>query len=152
MKPFLLRWLITSLAVLLVTQLDWVGVRADGWMPLLAGSLLLGILNAFVRPVLLLLSLPLILVTMGLFLLVVNAITLALVGALIPGFHVDGFWAALFGALLISIVSGILSFLIGNTGEQPLVRRVVVSGGEEGRLSQGGQDIKPVRGRVVDDE
>ncbi len=152
MKPFLLRWLITSLAVLLVTQLGWVGVQADGWMPLLAASLLLGILNAVVRPVLLLLSLPLILLTMGLFLLVINAITLALVGVLIPGFHVDGFWAALFGALLISIVSGVLSLLIGG-GEGPTVRRVVVpqAGGGE-RLSQGGQEIKPVRGRVVGDE
>ena len=149
MRPFFLRWLVTTLAVRLVTQLDWVGVHADGWMPLVAGGLLLGILNAFIRPLLLLLSLPLIVVTMGLFIFVVNALTLASVGVLIPGFHVEGFWAALFGSMLISVISWILNLLIRSGEEPPLVRRVVVR--QEERQS-GLPDIKPVKGRVIDEE
>jgi putative membrane protein len=76
---------------------------------LLGASLLLGIINAFVRPILLLLSLPFIIVTMGLFIFVVNALLLELVSKIIPSFYVAGFWSAFFGAIIISLVSWILS-------------------------------------------
>lgn len=85
------------------------GISCNGWWPLFAASLLLGIINAFVRPVLLLLSIPFIIVTMGLFILVVNALLLMLVSGLVPGFFVSGFWSAFFGAIVIWLVSWPLS-------------------------------------------
>jgi putative membrane protein len=108
MQAFLIRWFITTLAVMAAA---WVlpGISYDTTGALIGASLLLGIINAFVRPVLLLLSLPFIIVTMGLFIFVVNALLLMLVSSLVPPFHVDGFWNAFFGAILISLVSWLLS-------------------------------------------
>lgn len=110
MQAFLIRWLITTLAVMAAA---WVipGISYSTTGALLGASLLLGIINALVRPVLLLLSLPFIIVTMGLFIFVVNALLLMLVSAVVPPFHVEGFWSAFFGAILISLVSWILSSL-----------------------------------------
>ncbi len=117
MSAFLLRWLVTTIAVLVAERL-LPGIRCDGWGPLLGASLLLGIINAFVRPVLLLLSLPFIIVTMGLFIFVVNALLLLLVSKIIPPFQVDGFWTAFFGAIIISLVSWVLSsFFRGSDGK-----------------------------------
>jgi len=83
----------------------------------LGASLLLGIVNAFIRPVLLLLSLPLILVTLGIFILIINALMLKIVGQIMPCFQVPGFWRAFFGAIIISIVSWLLSaFFRGSDG------------------------------------
>jgi len=108
MQAFLIRWFITTLAVMAAA---WVlpGISYDTTGALIGASLLLGIINAFVRPVLLLLSLPFIIVTMGLFIFVVNALLLLLVSSLVPPFHVYGFWNAFFGAILISLVSWLLS-------------------------------------------
>lgn len=108
MQAFLVRWGITTLSVMAAAWL-LPGISYDSVSALLGASLLLGIINALVRPVLLLLSLPFIIVTMGLFIFVVNALLLLLVSALVPPFHVDGFWDAFFGAILISIVSWALS-------------------------------------------
>lgn len=107
---FLIRWAVTTLAVMAAA---WVfpGISYDSTGALLGASLLLGIINALVRPVLLLLSLPFILVTMGLFIFVVNALLLLLVSGLVPTFHVDGFWNAFFGSILISFVSWALSLV-----------------------------------------
>lgn len=109
MRPFLIRWLITTIAVLVASTLI-PGIEVTGGvLALIGASLFLGIINALVRPILLLLSIPLILVTMGLFLLVLNALLLWMVGSLVPGFLVEGFWSAFFGALLVSVTSWILS-------------------------------------------
>lgn len=137
MKAFLTRWLVTTLAVFLTAHI-MPGISYSGSIEtLLAASLLLGIVNAFVRPVLLLLSLPLILLTMGFFILVVNALMLKLVGGLIPGFQVESFWTAFFGSIVISIVSWALSaFFKGGDG------RVHV-------LTHHAQ-IKQASGRVID--
>ncbi len=108
MTAFLIRWGITAIAVMVAAWLI-PGIRYDSTGVLLGASLLLGIINAFVRPVLLLLSLPFILVTMGLFIFVVNALLMLLVSSIVPGFQVDGFWNAFFGAIIVSIVSLILS-------------------------------------------
>ena len=108
MKPFLIRWLITAMAVLAATWLI-PGISYDSVEALIGASLLLGIINAFVRPILLLLSLPFIVVTMGLFIFVVNALLLMLVSAIIPPFHVEGFWPAFFGAIVIGVVNWVLS-------------------------------------------
>lgn len=108
MKEFLLRWFVTTLSVLGAT---WVipGLHCDTTGALLGAALLLGIINALVRPVLLLLSLPFIIVTMGFFILVVNALLILFVSKVIPGFHVAGFWTALFAGIVIGIISWILS-------------------------------------------
>ena len=117
MAAFIVRWLLTTVAVLVAAHLP-LGLHYDGWAALLGASLLLGIINAFVRPVLLLLSLPWIILTMGLFILVINALLLMFVSAIVPAFHVDGFWSAFFGAIVISIVSWALSsFFRGHDGK-----------------------------------
>ena len=108
MTSFLIRWLVTTVAVFVAVKLP-LGIRCESPGGLLAASLLLGIINAFVRPVLLLLSLPFIIVTMGLFIFVVTALLLLLVSQLVPAFSVNGFWSAFFGAIVIGIVSWILS-------------------------------------------
>lgn len=97
----------TTVAVFVAAHVT--SVSYTGWESLLGASLLLGILNAFIRPVLLILSLPWILFTMGIFILIVNALLLMAVSAIVPGFSVAGFWGAFFGALVISLVSWPLS-------------------------------------------
>ena len=117
MTAFVIRWLVTTIAVLVAAHLI-PGIGYDGWGALLGASLLLGIINAFVRPVLLLLSLPFIIITMGLFIFVINALLLLLVSKIVPAFHVAGFWSAFFGAIIISLVSWILSsFFRGSDGK-----------------------------------
>ncbi len=108
MSAFILRWVITTVAVFVAAHII-PGISYSGGGALFVSALLLGIINAFVRPVLLLLSLPFIVVTMGLFILVVNALLLWLVASLVPGFIVSGFWSAFFGALVIGLVSWPLS-------------------------------------------
>ena len=117
MAAFVIRWLVTTVAVLVAAHLI-PGISYDGWDALLGASLLLGIINAFIRPILLLLSLPFIIVTMGLFIFVINALVLMLVSKIVPAFQVAGFWSAFFGAIIISIVSWILSsFFRGSDGK-----------------------------------
>jgi putative membrane protein len=81
------------------------GITYDGWQALAIAALVLGILNAILRPILMLLSLPLLLVTLGLFLLVINALVLKLTAWIVPGFEVVGFWSAVGGALIISLIN-----------------------------------------------
>jgi putative membrane protein len=107
MRPFLTRWLCTTIAVAVAAHLT--GMRYDNLGALVGAALLLGIVNALIRPVLLLLSLPFILLTLGLFILVINGLLLWLVGSIVPGFHVDTFGTAFFGALIVSVVSWLLS-------------------------------------------
>lgn len=108
MTAFLIRWMVTTVAVFVAEKL-LPGIRCESVGALLGASLLLGIINAFVRPVLMLLSLPFIIVTMGLFIFVVNALLLMFVSRMIPAFHVESFWSAFFGAIIIGVVSWILS-------------------------------------------
>jgi putative membrane protein len=106
---FLLRLLIHMVAILIIAYLLPSVIRVDGLLAALVAAFLLGIVNAVIRPILIILTLPLTLLTFGLFLLVINGLMLWLVAALVRGFHVNGFWGALFGSILISIVSWILS-------------------------------------------
>lgn len=116
MKEFLLRWFVTTLSVLGATWLI-PGFSYDTTGTLLGAALLLGIINALVRPVLLLLSLPFIIVTMGFFILVINALLILFVSKVIPGFHVAGFWTALFAGIVIGLISWVLSsFFRGSDG------------------------------------
>ncbi len=112
MKNALLRWFVLALAVW-VAAVIVPGIHYDHGQSILIAALVLGILNTFMKPVLRILSLPFIFVTLGFFLLVINAILLLLTAWLVPGFHVAGFWAAVFGSLVISIVSMVL----GNSGQ-----------------------------------
>ena len=112
-KAFVRRWIINTVAVLIAAHIVSPGIRYDRFGDLVVASLLLGLLNAFVRPLLLLLSLPLLVVTLGLFTLVINAGLLCFVGWLVPGFHVNSFAAAFLGALIISLVSLSLNTLFG---------------------------------------
>src|SRR3954467_13944368 len=116
MRHFLFRWAITTVAVMIASGL-FHDIRYDSPAALIGAALLLGILNAFLRPVLLILSAPIILLTLGFFILVVNALMLLIVPGIVNGFHVDGFWSAFCGSIVISIVSWILSaFFRGSDG------------------------------------
>ncbi|MBP6513675.1 MAG: phage holin family protein [Steroidobacteraceae bacterium] len=115
MQNFILRAAFAAVGLWLATL--WVdGITVDAPTTLLLAALLLGIVNAIVKPVMLLLTLPFLLLSLGLFLLVVNAAMLGLVSAFLPGMHVAGFWAALWGALLISFVSWLGSAFLGPKG------------------------------------
>lgn len=115
MTRFILRAAIAAVGLWLATE--WIqGLSIDTPMTLVVAAVLLGIVNAFIRPLLILLTLPFTVVTLGLFLLVVNAAMLGLVAALLPGMHVAGFWAAFWAALVVSIVSWIGSMLFGPKG------------------------------------
>src|ERR1700674_4037781 len=117
MRHFVFRWLITTVAVM-VAPAFISGIRYDTLGALIGAALLLGILNAFVRPVLLILSAPLILLTLGFFILILNALMLLIVPNVVSGFHVDSFWSAFWGAIIISIISWILSaFFRGSDGQ-----------------------------------
>ncbi len=113
LKTFVLRWAINTVGVLIASQVVSSGIQYQRPLDLILASLLLGLLNAFVRPVLMLLSLPLLFVTLGLFTLVINAGLLYFVGWLVSGFYVTSFSAAFWGALVISLVSLMLNVLVG---------------------------------------
>src|SRR5437667_12703830 len=103
MKHFVFRWAITTIAVMVASSIIR-GIRYDTVAALIGASLLLGILNAFIRPFLLILSAPLILVTLGFFILILNGLLLLVVPSVVVGFHVDHFWSALW----VSLCSGIV--------------------------------------------
>ena len=136
MRHFVFRWMVTTIAVFVAAPI--VGINyGDRLGCLLGASLLLGIINAFIRPVLLLLSLPLILVTLGVFILIINALMLKFVGEIMSCFQVPGFWRPFFGAIIISIVSWLLSaFFRGSDGHVHVLTHHT--------------QIKRVRGRVID--
>jgi putative membrane protein len=109
---------VTAVGVLVASQIVS-GISAQNFIGLLAASLLLGILNAFLRPIMLILSFPLLIVTLGLFTFVVNALLLMMVGSIVKGFYVAGFWSAFWGGVVISIVSFIANGLIGKPAKRP---------------------------------
>jgi len=114
---FLGTWVINTLAVAVAVAVLRGHIAYENWQYLLLASLLLGLLNAFVRPILLLLALPLLIFTLGLFTLVINALLLYFVGYIMaPHFRVDSFGFAFLGALIITIVSILLNIATGNSG------------------------------------
>jgi putative membrane protein len=108
----LLAWLINAMALLAVAYL-YPGVRVDGWVTALVAALVLGLVNAGVRPVLVVLTLPVTLLTLGLFIFVINALCFWLTAGLIKGFAVSGFWGALIGSLLYSTITLLVNWLLG---------------------------------------
>ena len=138
MKQFVFRWAATTIAVMVASSVIH-GIRYDTVSALIGASLLLGILNAFVRPILLILSAPVILITLGLFILVLNGLLLLLVPSIVVGFHVGSFWSAFWGAIVISFVSWILSaFFRGSDGRVHVLTHHT--------------ETRRVRGRVLEDE
>ena len=115
MTYFFLRAAIASLGLWLASE--WVdGLSFDGGGTLILAAILLGVVNALVKPLVVLLTLPLTIVTLGFFILVVNGIMLALVAGLLPGFSIAGFWDAVWGALVVSLVIWVGSALVGPKG------------------------------------
>lgn len=124
LKKFLASWAINTLAVGLAGLILHNHIHWQKPVYLLAASLLLGILNAVLKPFMTLLALPLVFLTLGLFMFVINALLLYFVGVLLaPHFSVDTFWSAFLGALIISIVSFVLNIMTGTGGSRIQVRR-----------------------------
>lgn len=119
---FLLRVLVVALGLWVASELV-TGIEVGGWATLLGAALLLGIVNAVVRPLLVVLTLPITIVTLGLFLLVINAAMLALVAWMFEDFHISGFWPALLGAIVVSITGWIAANFIGPRGRIDIVYR-----------------------------
>ena len=115
MQGFFVRMLITMLGLVFASGI-LPGVTISGTGSLLLAAILLGLVNAFVRPVAFLLTLPITILSLGLFLLVLNAAMFGLVAAMLDSFAVAGFWSAVFGALIVSITSTIASWYIGPDG------------------------------------
>ncbi len=124
MQGIFIRTLISMLGLFLASRLI-PGVWIEGMGSFVLAALLLGLVNAFIRPLMFLFTLPLTIVTMGLFIFVINAAMFGLVAAMLDKFQVSGFWSALFGAVIVSITSTISSWYIGPDGrfEVFVVRR-----------------------------
>jgi len=112
----LLVWLINSLALIAVAYL-MPSITVSSFTAALVAALILGLVNAVIRPVLILLTLPVTVLTLGLFILVINGLLFWFVGSFIQGFVVQGFWAGFVGAILFSIVSWLLSALVLKDGK-----------------------------------
>jgi putative membrane protein len=121
MTGFIIRGALAALGLWLATQV-FPGLRFDQPSTLIAAALLLGIVNAVIRPLVLLLTLPLTLITLGLFLLVINAGMLGLVALILDGFRIANFWTALGTSILVGIVSLLGSSMVGNNGRFEVYR------------------------------
>ena len=121
-RDFLHQGVVGTFAVLIAVNVV-PGITYDSPLHLLLASLVLGALNAFLRPFLLLGCLPLLILTLGLFLMVINAMLLLLTAKLVDGFHIEGFWSAFWGALVISIVTLIANTFTGRGDSQMSFRR-----------------------------
>ena len=116
MRGFLIRWLILGAAIGLTAYLID-GIHVTGVFATFGAAAMLGILNAFFRPLALILTLPINVLSLGLFTFIINAAMLKMASSLIPGFEVHGFWSAVFGSLLISIISFLITMFISDRGQ-----------------------------------
>lgn len=116
MVGFLLRAAITALGLWVASEI-FSGLSFDSASKLIVAAVLLGVVNAFVRPLAFILTLPLTILTLGLFLLVLNAAMVGLVAWILPGFEISGFWTAVGAALVVSLVSWAASSAIGSSGK-----------------------------------
>ena len=115
MQGVLVRWLALSLGILVCAYLlD--GIQLNSFFSALGAALFLGILNALFRPILILITLPINILSLGLFTFVINAVLLLMVSGVVRGLEIHGFWSALGGALIISLLSWLLSSFVGNRG------------------------------------
>jgi putative membrane protein len=116
MLGLLIRWLLSALALILTSKIV-PGITVDNFTALLIAAIVLGLVNAIVKPILVFFTLPLTFLTLGLFLLVINAITFGLAAWLVPGFSVNGFFPAMLGSIVMAILSFLFSMFI-NVGEE----------------------------------
>lgn len=118
MLNFLLTWLVSAVSLVVTAKLV-PGIEISSFGVAAVAAIVMGLVNAIVRPILVLFTLPLTILSLGAFLLVINAIVFSLVAYLSPaGFIVSGFWAAFFGAIVLSIVSGFIGSFVGKTNDQ----------------------------------
>ncbi len=120
MRGLLIRFAVTGVAVLLASAII-PGIEVESASAGLAAVIVLAMLNALVRPILYLFSLPFIVLTLGVFMVVINALLLLLVAFLVKGFVVTGFWSSIGGAILISLVSGVLNLWVSEQGRMEIV-------------------------------
>jgi putative membrane protein len=130
MEGFLIRAVVVGVGLWLASKIVS-GIAFNSTETLIAAALLLGIVNAFVRPIIVILTLPITLLTLGLFLLVINALMIMLVAWFLPGFMVAGFWSAVFAAIIVSLTSWVMSGWIGPRGRVEVM--TVRQSGERGR-------------------
>lgn len=116
---FVVRFMVTGVAVLIATSII-PGLTVDSFAAGAIGVLVLAILNAIVRPILYLLSAPFIIVTFGVFIVMINAFLLQVVSVLVSGFHVHGFWPAAGGAVVISLVSVVINLIVSDRGQMEM--------------------------------
>lgn len=120
MRGIILRWLTLTAAIMLASYLlD--GILIDSFLSAVAAAAVLGILNAFLRPIALILTLPINVFSLGLFTFIINAMMLKMASGLIDGFEIHGFWTAVFGALIISLVSWGLNTCINDRGQVDVI-------------------------------
>jgi len=123
MPGILIRWLVTTIAIFMVPSLA-PGVKVEGFGAALAAAAILGILNALVRPILIILTLPLTILTLGVFILIINALLFQLAGAIVSGIHVASFWSAFLASIIVTLVSWILNSAVsGGAGERTVIVR-----------------------------
>jgi len=111
MKDFLIKWIVNIAALFVVIHVA-AGVSADSWGSIVIAALILGLLNAFIKPFIILFTLPFTILTLGFFTLIINAFIFILASKFVKGFEVISFWSAFWAALLFSIISSILNFML----------------------------------------
>ncbi len=122
MKNFVINWIVNTLAIALVVEiLPW--IEYDSFGALILTSLFIGVFGPIIRAILILFTLPLFVLTLGLIYFIINALILYLASAIISGFSVDSFWAALIGSLLISLVSMLINWMIRDDRNKVVVYR-----------------------------
>jgi putative membrane protein len=128
------RWLVITVSILLASRFVS-GIRVDSVLTAIIAAGILGLINVFIKPVLILLTLPLSIITLGVFTFFINAFLLELVSHMVPGFEVEGFLAAFLGALMISIVSWLANFFIvsNNTGRPQKPDYIDMEKGDDGK-------------------
>lgn len=127
MRGFVVRLLITALGLWVADQL-LSGITITGTGALIISALLLGVVNAVIRPIILILTLPLTVLTLGFFVLVVNGISLAIAAWLVPGFNVAGLWSATIGAIIVGLTGWAASAFIGGSGKIERMQRIETTG------------------------
>lgn len=132
MKGIFIKWLILTAAIMMASYLID-GIRVSGFLCAFFTAAILGILNVFFRPVLLILTLPINILSLGLFTFVINALLLKMASGVISGFEVYGFWSAIFGSLVISIVNWVLSSFVIHHGRVERVDYIDLKKGDEDR-------------------
>ncbi len=115
MNGLLVRWLLLTISIIVTSYLVD-GIHVTSFFAAFFAAAVLGILNALFRPILIIITLPINILTLGLFTFVINALLLKMASGVVPGFYVEGFWSAVFGSLIISLVSWVLNSFVNERG------------------------------------